>query len=231
MLAAASMQDALDAVADAWAAEGHPRPVLSFAGTSALARQVEAGAPADLFISADEKWMDELSRKDLVRPGSRVNLLANSLVLIAPAGKPVSLDATQGFPLAQALNSGSGRLAMADPEAVPAGRYGKQALTSLGVWDEVSDKVVAADNVRAALALVGHGEVPFGIVYATDALADPGVQVVTRFPASSHEPIRYPLAVLKSASNPDTDAFRAFLLSADAAKIFKRFGFETASDR
>lgn len=229
VLAAASLQDALEAAAKEWTGQGHPPPVLSFAATSALARQIESGAPADLFISADEKWMDEVDGKALIRAGSRANLLGNSLVLVAPANSDVQLVIAPGFPLATAL--GTGRLAMADPEAVPAGRYGKEALTNLKVWDAVADKVAPAENVRAALALVGRGEVPLGVVYATDAKADPKVRVVAAFPETSHTPIRYPVAVLKAASNKQTDAFRAFLSSEEAAAIFRRHGFTTLGDK
>ena len=227
VLAAASLQDGLQAAADAWTAQGHAKPVLSFAGTSALARQIESGAPADVFISADEKWMDEVEGKGLIRAGSRADVLGNSLVLVAPAKSDIELDIAPGFAIADAL--GAGRLAMADPDAVPAGRYGKAALTYLGVWDDVADKVAPAENVRAALALVDRGEAPLGVVYATDALADKDVRVVARFPAESHAPIRYPVAILKTASHDDADAFRAYLVSDEAGAIFRRFGFAPLS--
>lgn len=225
VLAAASLQEAMTAAADRWAAEGNPPPVLSFAATSALARQVETGAPADLFVSADEAWMDHLAARGLLRRGTRSAFLANSLVLVAPAASAAKLDVGPGFPLAKAL--GSGRLAMADPDAVPAGRYGKQALVRLGVWPSVEEKVARADNVRVALAFVSRGEAPFGIVYATDALAEPGVRVVGTFPAGSHAPIRYPLAVLETSRNPGAEAFRRFLLSSEGQAIFRRYGFGT----
>lgn len=225
VLAAASLQEALEAVAKEWTGQGYPAPVLSFAATSALARQIESGAPADVFISADEKWMDEVEAKGLVRGGSRTDLLGNSLVLVAPAKSDVQLAIAPGFPLAAAL--GTGRLAMADPEAVPAGRYGKEALTSLGVWDAVAGKVAPGESVRAALALVGRGEAPLGVVYATDSKADPQVRLVASFPETSHTPIRYPVAVLKAASDEDADAFRAFLSSEEAGAIFRRYGFTT----
>ena len=229
VLAAASLQDALEAVAQEWTAQGHPAPVLSFAATSALARQIEAGAPADLFISADENWMNEVERKGLIRPGSRADLLGNSLVLVAPAGSDIQLAIAPGFPLASTL--GAGRLAMADPAAVPAGRYGKDALSHLGVWDAVADKVAPAENVRAALALVGRGEAPLGVVYATDAMADAKVRLVGTFPATSHAPIRYPAAVLKTSRDEDAAAFRAFLSSEEAGAIFRRYGFTTLPPR
>ena len=227
VLAAASLQDALEAVAAQWTGQGHPPPVLSFAATSALARQIESGAPADLFISADEKWMDEVEAKGMIRAGTRMDLLGNSLVLVAPANSEVQIAIADGFPLAAAL--GTGRLAMADPDAVPAGRYGKEALTTVGVWDAVADKVAPAENVRAALTLVGRGEAPLGVVYATDARADPKVRLVASFPEASHTPIRYPVAVLKSANHNDAAAFRAYLSSPEAGEIFHRYGFTTLS--
>lgn len=225
VLAAASLQESLTAAAAAFAATGKPRPVISFAASSALARQVEAGAPADIFISADEQWMAYLAARQLLRGGSRTNLVTNTLVLIAPAAKPLRLGIAPGFALAAAL--GDGKLAMADPDSVPAGKYGKAALTSLGVWDAVVPKLARAENVRAALALVSRGEARAGIVYATDARADPGVVVVGTFPAASHPPITYPVALLVASKHPDADAFRAYLLSRQGRAIFARYGFGT----
>ncbi len=225
VLAAASLQEALTDAAQAWAAKGHPRPVISFAGSSALARQIEAGAPADMFVSADEEWMDYVAAKGLLRKGSRAAFLSNRLVLIAPLGSKVQLTPARGFPLARAL--GDGRLAMADPDSVPAGRYGKAALTSLGVWASVSGKLARAENVRAALALVERGEVPFGIVYATDARASRKVRVVGTFAAGTHPPITYPLALLQRSTNREAEGFRAFLLSREGKAIFARRGFGT----
>jgi molybdate transport system substrate-binding protein len=224
VLAAASLQESLTAAAEAWAARGHAKPVLSFAASSALARQIDAGAPADLFISADEPWMDDVQRNGKVAPGTRVSFLANTLVLVAPASSRATLAIRPGFPLAQALGP-SGRLAMADPDAVPAGKYGKAALVALRVWPQVQGRVVPGDSVRAALAFVDRGEAPFGIVYGTDALADRGVRVAGRFPESSHPPITYPIARLNTATSRDADAFRLFLVSAQGRAIFKRFGF------
>lgn len=223
VLAAASLQESLTAAADAWAAKGHPRPVLSFAASSALARQVEAGAPADIFISADEPWMDAIAQKGLVVPGTRKAFLANRLVLVAPADSRLRLTIGKGFPIAKAL--GDGRLAMADPEGVPAGKYGKAALSVLGVWPALSGKVASAENVRAALALVERGAAPLGIVYATDARASKRVRVVGTFPPDSHEPITYPLARLKASTHRDAEAFRRFLISREGQAIFIRFGF------
>ncbi|TRW15260.1 molybdate ABC transporter substrate-binding protein [Glacieibacterium frigidum] len=222
VLAAASLQEALTAAADAYAATGQPRPVVSFAASSALARQIEADAPADLFVPADEQWMDYVAARGLLRPGTRARLLTNRLVLVAPATQPLRLRISRGFELAAAL--GTGRLAMAD-DSVPAGRYGRAALTSLGVWAAVEPKVARADNVRTALAFVRRGEARAGIVYATDAKADPGVRVVGVFPAASHSPITYPVAILGRSTNPGAVRFRAFLLSPRGQAIFAHYGF------
>lgn len=206
----------MEEAADAWAASGHPRPALSFAASSALARQVERGAPADIFVSADQAWMDELDGKGLLRAGSRGDLVGNRLVAIAPkSAASVTL-----------ADLGDGLLALADPEAVPAGRYARAALEKLGLWAGFKDNVVPAENVRAALALVERGEVALGIVYATDALASDKVEVVERLPAASHPPIRYPVAVLAASTHPGAQAFRAFLASDEAWAIFERRGFE-----
>jgi molybdate transport system substrate-binding protein len=167
--------------------------------------------------------MDDVAKNGFVRPGTRISFLANSLVLVAPADSKARLSIGRGFPLAKAL--GTGRLAMADPDAVPAGKYGKAALGNLGVWPSVEAKVARAENVRAALALVERGEAPFGIVYATDAKASKGVRVVGTFPASSHPPITYPIAVLKGATSPDAEPFRRFLISREGRSIFARYGF------
>jgi molybdate transport system substrate-binding protein len=223
VLAAASLQESLNAAADAWAARGHPRPTLSFAASSALARQIEAGAPADLFLSADEPWMDAIQKDGLIRAGTRRSFLSNQLVLVAPAGHGAALPIRPGFPLARAI--GSGRLAMADPDAVPAGKYGKAALIKLGVWQSLSGRIAIGESVRAALAMVERGQTPYGIVYATDARASKLVRVAGVFPATSHPPITYPVAVLKSATSPDAERFRRFLLSAPAKAIFRRYGF------
>lgn len=224
VLAAASLQESMTEAADAWARAGHPRPVISFAASSALARQAMAGAPADLFVSADEEWMDALDTRGLLRPGTRVDFLGNRLVLVAPRATARAIALRPGVDLLAALGA-SGRLAMADPASVPAGRYGKAALERLGAWARVAPRVVQAENVRAALALVERGAAPLGIVYATDARASKGVRIVGVFPSGSHPPIRYPLAVLKAASSPDAAPFRAFLLSRTGRAIFARRGF------
>ena len=223
VLAAASLQESMTAAADAWAKLGHPQPVISFAGSSALARQIEAGAPADLFVSADEDWMNDVEKHGLIVSGSRDTFLGNRLVLVAPVSRtaPVATEPTSA--LARTLASGP--VAMADVGAVPAGKYGKASLVSMGVWPTTEPHVVQADNVRAALALVERGAAPLGIVYETDARASPKVKIVGVFPDSSHPPIRYPIARLKSSTSPDAEAFRQFLVSAKGKAIFARYGF------
>ncbi|BAK67929.1 molybdate ABC transporter substrate binding protein precursor [Sphingobium sp. SYK-6] len=223
VLAAASLQEAMNDAARAWAARRHAAPVLSFAASPALARQIEAGAPADLFVSADEAWMDHVAGKGLLRPGSRADFLTNRLVLVAPARSAVALRIARGFPLARAL--GKGRLAMADPDAVPAGKYGKAALAALGVWRSVEARVARAENVRAALALVERGAAPLGVVYETDARASSGVRIVGVFPSGTHPPIVYPLAILRGSRHPEVEDFRRFLLSREGKAIFARRGF------
>lgn len=225
VLAASSLQEALEEVGDAWTAQGRPAPVLSFAATSALARQAEQGAPADLFVSADEEWMDTLADENLLRAGTRRDLLTNRLVLISstiPQMPAAAMEDGEGFRRALA----EGRLALADPDAVPAGKYARASLEEMGLWDEVSDRVVPTENVRAALALVSRGEAELGIVYATDATAG-GATVVGLLPEASHPPIRYPVAILEGSQHPDAAAFLAFLSSAEAKRIFERHGFGT----
>ena len=224
VLAAASLQEALDDAGRAWAAKGHARPVISFAGSPALARQIEAAAPADLFISADEAWMEHVAARGLLGRGTRAVLATNRLVLVAPAASTARLTIAPGFPLGRAL--GKGRLAMADPDSVPAGRYGRSALTSLGVWPSVAPRIARAENVRAALALVERGEASFGVVYATDARASARVRVLGTFPASSHPPITYPMAVLRGSRHAGAEPFRRFLLSREGRVILARRGFE-----
>ncbi|KQN34908.1 molybdenum ABC transporter substrate-binding protein [Sphingomonas sp. Leaf407] len=223
VLAAASLQESMNAAADVWARRGHPRPVLSFAASSALARQAAAGAPADLFVSADMEWMDYLAARGVLASATRATLLGNRLVLVAPRASAVRIALRPGVDLRQAL--GQGRLAMADPAAVPAGRYGKAALERLGAWNDVAPLVVRAENVRAALALVERGVAPLGIVYATDAKASARVRVVAVFPAASHPPIVYPIARLKASRNPEGEAFRRFLVSGAGKAVFVRYGF------
>ena len=224
VFAAASLKESLGDAVKAYEAKTGEKVVVSYAGSSQLARQIEAGAPADLFISADLDWMDELAKKDLIDPASRVTLLGNTLVLIAPEASTASLVIGPGFPLAEALGA-DGRLAMAAVASVPAGKYGKAALERLGVWTAVAPHVAEADNVRGALAFVARGEAPFGIVYGTDAKAEPGVRVVGTFPADSHAPIVYPLARIKASTNPDARGLLDFFVSPEAKAIFEAAGF------
>lgn len=223
VLAASSLQESLTAVARAWAAKGHPSPVLSFAASSALARQIAAGAPADLYLSADDEWMSWLERRGALRPGSRKAVLTNRLVLVAPSSSRLKLTIKPGFALGKDL--GTGRLAMADPDGVPAGTYGREALIRLGVWPQVATRIARTENVRAALALVARGATPMGIVYATDAKAARGVRVIDTFPVTSHRPIRYAMAVPRRSREAEGEQFGRFLRSAEGQAIFRRFGF------
>ncbi|WP_186417412.1 molybdate ABC transporter substrate-binding protein [Bosea sp. CS1GBMeth4] len=224
IFAAASLKNALDEAAGNWAKDsGRPAPKISYAASNVLAKQLEQGAPADLFLSADLDWMDYAQRKNLIRPDSRVSLLANRIVLIAPADARTAVALTPGVDLAAVL--GSGRLAMANVESVPAGKYGKAALEKLGGWDKVKDKLAQADNVRAALLLVSRGEAPLGIVYATDAAADPKVKVVATFPEESHPPIVYPVAITRESGNPDAQGFLSYLRGSGAKGSFEKQGF------
>ena len=227
VFAAASLSDALAAIAADFEAETGHQIVVSFAGSSALARQILLGAPADLFISADTRWANEVEEAGGVEVGRRRDLLANRLVLVAPeasveeAAAPVVL--TPAFDLEGAL--GSGRLAIGLVDAVPAGRYGAAALRSLGLWDEVSDRLAQTDNVRAALALVATGATPLGIVYSSDVVAEPRVRTLGEFPAETHPPIVYPLLDLAGRDTPAENAFFAYLTTEAARAVFERFGF------
>jgi molybdate transport system substrate-binding protein len=224
VFAAASLQTALNAVAREWARDTGKKATFSFAASSALARQLEQGAPGDLFASADVAWMDWAQGRGLVRDGTRRTLLANSLVLVEPVQEaPTPLAITPGFPLAAAI--GGSRLAMGNPQSVPAGRYAREALTSLGVWSDVAARIAGAENVRAALGLVARGEARFGVVYATDARTEPRVRVVGAFPAGSHEPIRYPFALTAGSAHPDAAAFLDYLGSPAAIRVFEAEGF------
>jgi molybdate transport system substrate-binding protein len=219
VLAAASLQESMTAAADAWARKGHARPVCSFAASSALARQIAAGAAADLFASADEPWMDDIEKRGLIVPGTRAPFLGNRLVIIAPAGAKLAR------PQEELRALGNTRVAIADPDAVPAGRYARAALESGGRWKAVEPNIVRAESVRAALALVERGVAPRGIVYATDAKASDKVRIAAIFTERSHPPIRYPLARLKTSTSPDAEPFRRFLLSGEGKAIFRGFGF------
>jgi molybdate transport system substrate-binding protein len=223
VFAAASLKNAIDEIAQDYRNQGKGEIVVSYGASPALARQIEAGAPADIFISADLDWMDYLAGKQLIKPATRSNLLSNAIVLIAPTGSTLSLAIGPNFPLAESL--GNGRLAMADPASVPAGKYGKASLETLGVWASVAAKVAPAENVRAALLLVARGETPLGIVYRTDAAAEPGVRVVGTFPEESHPPIVYPVAVTASSSDPAAADFVAYLRSPPAKAAFTKQGF------
>ncbi|HWA00694.1 MAG TPA: molybdate ABC transporter substrate-binding protein [Caulobacterales bacterium] len=224
VFAAASLTDALNAIGDAYAAHRHERPVFNFAASSALARQIEQGAEADLYFSADEEWMNYLEARNLIDATTRVSALGNRLVLIAPADRPFRLAIGPNFDLAGALRGG--RLAMADPDNVPAGRYGRAALERLGAWEAVSGSIVRAENVRAALRFVETGEAAAGIVYATDAqAAGDRVVRVGVFPESSHPPISYPVAILAGRGSAEARQFLRFLRSDEARATFTRLGF------
>jgi molybdate transport system substrate-binding protein len=223
VFAAASLKDALDEVSAAYRRDKGQETATSYAASPTLAKQIEAAAPADIFISADLDWMDYLAKKNLIKPETRANLLGNRLVLIAPAGSTVKLDIGPNFALASAL--GNGRLAIADPNGVPAGKYGKAALEALGVWSSVADKLAPAENVRATLLLVSRGEAPLGIVYQTDALADKGVKVLGAFPENTHPPIIYPIAAVAASTNPGDAGYIAYLKSPAAGAIFEKQGF------
>ena len=223
IFAAASLKTALDAVAADWKKDTGKTVVISYAASSTLARQVEQGAPADIFISADLEWMDWLAGRKLIKPETRQTLLGNTLVLVAPLDSTARVTLAAGVDLGAAL--GTGRLAIGEVNSVPAGKYAKDALQKLGMWAGVETKLAPSESVRAALALVARGEAPFGIVYATDAKAEPKVKVVATFPASSHTPILYPVALTAAATNPDAAAFVAYLRSPAAIERFKAEGF------
>ncbi|MGO9545958.1 MAG: molybdate ABC transporter substrate-binding protein [Rhodomicrobium sp.] len=228
VFAAASMKNALDAIAAAWHKETGNTAKISYAASSTLAKQIDAGAPAQIFISADPDWMNYVENKGLIVPGSRANLLGNKLVLIAPKDSTITLDLKAGADLATAL--GGGRLAIGIVNSVPAGMYGKAALESLGIWNGVAGKLAQAESVRAALLLVSRGEAPLGVVYRTDAAADPSVKIVAEFPASSHPPIIYPIALTVKAGAAGA-AFLAYIKSAKAAPMFEAQGFAVLTER
>jgi molybdate transport system substrate-binding protein len=222
VFAAASLSNVLNELSTSWTSTSGVNVKLSFAASSVLARQIEAGGKADVFISADQEWMDYLEARNLIDKPARRNLVGNRLVLIAPADSKIRLKIGPGFPLATAL--GSGRLATGDPDTVPVGRYARSALISLGVWDQIQDRLVRADNVRSAMMFVARGEVPLGIVYTTDALVDSKVRIVDTFPTNTHAPITYPAATLPGARS-EAATFVAFLASPAAAESWKKFGF------
>jgi molybdate transport system substrate-binding protein len=224
VFAAASLKNALDDADREFTARSGIRIVASYAATSALAKQIEAGAPADVFISADEQWMDYAVQHKLVKLDTRFDLLGNKLVLVAAKDSKLgSVTIGNGFDIARL--AGDGRIAVADVKAVPAGRYAQAALTKLGAWTAAEKKLAMAENVRAALAYVGRGEAPIGIVYATDAAVEPKVKVIGAFPEGSHPKIIYPVAATATTNKPDVAAYLAFLRGADAKGVFERYGF------
>lgn len=223
VFAAASLKDALDAVNSACEKDVGETATISYAASSALAKQIENGAPADVFMSADLDWMKYLADRKLIRTDTEVKLLGNEIVLIAPKDSKAQARIEKGFDLAGLL--GDGKLAMGDFKAVPAGKYGKAALESLGIWSSVEGKVAQAENVRAALKLVATGEAAAGIVYQTDANAEPGVKVIGVFPEDTHPPIVYPIAQTADSKDEDTPAFLKCVQSAKAADLFKAQGF------
>jgi molybdate transport system substrate-binding protein len=228
VFAAASLANVITDLDEAFTARTGIRVTSSLAASSTLAKQVEAGAPADVYFSADLQWMDYLQQRGLLRAGSRHDVAGNSLVLIAPAASPLRVRIAPGFDLAKLL--GGGRLAVADPDSVPAGIYGREALQRLGVWNSVAPRLVRAENVRAALEYVARGDAPLGIVYRTDALVEKQVRIVGVFPASSHAPIVYPVALTRRASGAAA-GYLVFVTSADARPIFRKWGFEPIPSR
>ena len=228
VFAAASLTNVLDEIGAAYAQQTKQPVKFSYDASSALARQLEAGARADVFFSADLEWMDYVQARGLIDRTTRRTVLGNRLALVAPADSKIELKIAPGFALAAAL--GNGRLATGDPESVPVGKYARSALTSLGVWNDVADRLVRADNVRSALAFIARGEAPLGIVYETDAKVERRVRVVDFFPADSHSPIVYPVAVTASA-RPAARQFIDFLQSAPAQEAFKKYGFQDLPKR
>jgi molybdate transport system substrate-binding protein len=223
VFAAASLKEAMDEQARNFDATSGNKTIVSYGASNALAKQIEAGAPADLFISADLDWMDYLDQRRLLAPKTRSNLLRNTLVLVAPASSTATLKIGPSFGLAAAL--GNDKLAMANPDSVPAGKYGKSALEKLGAWATVEKQVARADTVRAALALVSRGEAPFGIVYRTDAMADKGVRIVDTFPADTHPPIVYPIAIIATSKSSAAKPLLDYLRSEAARAAWEKYGF------
>jgi molybdate transport system substrate-binding protein len=223
VFAPASLKNALDGANEQWTSAGNKKVSISYAASSALARQIEQGAPADIIISADLDWMKYLEDRSLVKSDTIVQLLGNEIVLIAPKDSNKRTTIAKDFALKEML--GDGRLAMADVKAVPAGKYGKAALESLGVWSSVQSNVAQAENVRAALKLVSTGEATLGIVYKTDAIAESAVEILGTFPASSHPPVIYPIAVTVASQHPDAASLIRFLQTTEARAIFEKQGF------
>lgn len=222
--AAASLTNAFQDIAKAYEAKGNPPVRFSFAASSALARQIEAGAPASIFASADLKWMDYTDAKGLTLKDSRVVPISNALVLVAPADRARPVTISRDMDL-DALLGPNGRIVTGLTEAVPVGVYAKAALANLGLWQKAAPRIIGADSVRAALALVERGEATYGIVYATDAAIARNVKVVAVFPPDSHPPIEYPFALVKGQDTPQAKAFLAFLVSPEAKAIYESYGF------
>lgn len=222
--AAASLTNAFQDIGKAYEAKGNAPVRFSFAASSALAKQMEAGAPANIFASADLKWMDYTDGKGLTLADTRVTILGNELVLVAPADKAKPVTISKGMDIA-ALLGPNGRIATGLVDSVPVGIYARTAFTNLGVWDQVAPRIVGAESVRAALALVERGEVPFGVVYATDAAIARNVKVVATFPADSHPPVEYPFALVKGHDTPAARSFFSFLTGPEAKEIYKKYGF------
>jgi molybdate transport system substrate-binding protein len=223
VFAASSLKDVLSEIGFLFKAETGTGVSVALAGSSQLAKQIEAGAPADVFIPADQIWMDWLAARKLIRPDTRRNVAGNALVLITQASNMTVIDPANWSAFPALL--GAGRLAIGQPESVPAGRYARQALSSLGIWDALAGRTAETENVHAALVLVSRGEAPFGIVYATDALADPSVRIAARIADASHEPVLYPAVVTSSSAHPLAEAFCSFLVSGKARGAFERAGF------
>jgi molybdate transport system substrate-binding protein len=225
VFAAASLTDAMKDLATQWTAAGHQALRMSFGASSTLARQIEQGAPVNVFASADEKWMNYLVEKNLIANGTVKELLGNDLVLVVPANKAQHITITPAFDLAGLLGP-SGRLAVGDPAHVPVGIYAEQALKKLGFWDSISPRLARTDDVRSGLLLVERGEAPAGIVYGTDAAVSSAVMVAGTFPANSHDPISYPFAVTKSGDTPEARALLTFLAGPQARAVFVKRGFK-----
>lgn len=223
VFAAASLKTALDDIATVWKTQSGKEIVATYGSSGTLAKQIAKAAPADIFISADLAWMDDVAKKNLIKPDSRKNLVGNTLVLVGAAGTDLKIDLAKDSNLAASL--GGEKLAVGDVKSVPAGKYAKAALENLGLWSSVEPNLVMQENVRSALALVARGEARLGIVYGSDAVAEPKVKVLADFPEASHTPIVYPAAVIAASSNPDAEAFLAFLFSREAQLIFEKNGF------
>ncbi|ADP69407.1 molybdenum ABC transporter, periplasmic molybdate-binding protein [Rhodomicrobium vannielii ATCC 17100] len=228
VFAAASLKNALDAISADWQKETGKSVKTSYAASSALAKQLEQDAPADIFISADLDWMNYVEKKALIDTASRENLLGNAIVLIAPKDSTATIELKEGADLGKLV--GDGRLAVGTVTSVPAGKYGKAALEKLGLWSQVENKLAQAESVRAALLLVSRGEAPLGIVYASDAVSDANVKVIASFPASSHPPIIYPIALTTKAGE-DAKSFYAYVKSPKAAPHFEKQGFTVLADK